>query len=109
MEFEEVLFDAHLSNIPSAAEFFGVTPQTIYRWIKYGAPTAALRAIELRAGRDRHWHGYRILGTRIHRADGFTIERADLDNWEFRIWQERQDAYDQGRAAERALYDLKPR
>lgn len=108
MDFEEQLYDASLSHPHKAAEFFGVTPQTIYRWIKYGAPKPALRAIELRAGRDRHWHGYRILGGRIYRADGFTIERSDLDNWEFRLWKERQDAYEQGRAAERALQALKP-
>lgn len=96
MDFQEILFEANLSYIPTAAEFLGVTSQTIYRWIKYGAPTTALRALELRAGRDRHWYGWRVDRDRIIRPDLRQFTIADLKNWEAEIYRTRLIAYEAG-------------
>lgn len=96
MDFQEILFEANLSHIPAAAQWLGVSETTIYRWIKYGAPTTALRALELRAGRDRYWHGWRIDRERIIRPDGHTFTVRDLANWEAELYRTRLLAYEAG-------------
>lgn len=56
MDFEEILSLAGLTRPESAAEFLGVSRQTIYRYINYGAPAMALKALEFRAGTNpRYW------------------------------------------------------
>lgn len=97
MDFKEQLFEANLSVIPRAAEFFGVTEQTIYRWIKNGAPHVAMRALELRSGRDPHRFGWRIDRNRIVRPDRRVFELWELKEWETTIWKEKMLAYEQGR------------
>jgi transposase len=91
MDFKEQLLEACISHIPTAAEFFGVTEQTIYRWIKYGAPHVALRALELRAGRDQHWHGWRIQRDQIIRPDRRVFTLSELKNWEFELYKARMN------------------
>lgn len=96
MDFKELLVDSCLSHIPHAAEFFGVTPQTIYRWIRYGAPISAHRALELRAGRDRHWYGWRIDRDRIIRPDRRHFSIEDLKHWEATLYKTELLSYERG-------------
>lgn len=96
MDFKDLLIDASLSHIPNAAEFFGVSEQTIYRWIRYGAPTTALRAIELRSGRDRHWYGWRIDQDRIIRPDRRHFTLDDLKHWEATLYKTQLLSYEEG-------------
>lgn len=96
MDFQEILFEANLAYVPTAAKFFDVSPQTIYRWIKYGAPTTAFRALELRAGRDRYWQGWRIDRDRIIRPDRRQFTIADLKNWEAELYRIELIAYENG-------------
>lgn len=81
MDFEKQLAEAQLC-IDSGAEYLGITPRTIYRYMAHGAPLMARRAIAARAGTLNHWSGYRIIDTRIIRADGRVFTRKDLDHFE---------------------------
>lgn len=97
MDFKQQLFEANLSRPENAADFFGVSEQTIYRWIKHGAPAMALKALELRSGRDRHWFGWRIDQDMIVRPDRRIFKLDDLKNYETTIWKERMLSYEQGK------------
>jgi hypothetical protein len=56
MEFKELLVRASLTNPETAADYLGVSRQTIYRYITHGAPAMALKALEFRAGTNpRYW------------------------------------------------------
>jgi hypothetical protein len=89
MDFKTQLIEASLSKPALAADFFGVTEQTIYRWIKYGPPKIALRALELRSGRDPHWFGWRIEKSAIIRPDRRVFTVNDLKNWEAELYKAR--------------------
>jgi|GEM_PF-2389031 len=97
MDFKTQLIEASLSTPHLAAEFFGVSENTIYRWLKYGAPHMALRALELRSGVDRHWYGWRIKNKEIMRPDRRIFSIEDLKNWEATLWKERMLAFEHGR------------
>lgn len=99
MTFAEALYEAHLSNINKAAAFFGVTPRTVWRWLKNGAPKIAWRALELRCGLDSHWYGWRILRDQIIRHDGVCFDLHLLSNWEWLMQLERTRAWTAGTAA----------
>jgi len=97
MDFKDVLFEANL-NPRTAAKFLDVSQRTIHRWIKNGAPTIAWRALELRAGTDPHWPGFRIDGKYFYRHDGRRFTRDELINYEYTMLIERRAGYDVAKA-----------
>jgi transposase len=87
MDFKQLLCNASLT-IEKAAQHLGVSEQTIYRYIRHGAPTMAHRALEFRAGINPDYSGLRFQRDGIWIEHRRLIERADLKNIEWMMQRE---------------------
>lgn len=92
MTFESVK-DALWWSTPEIAEFFGVSNQTVKRWIKTNsAPVAVIRCMEMAAGylpantRNAPWYGWRFKEDKIWSPQGDYFHPADLMTFT-RYWQ----------------------
>lgn len=84
MTFEEAK-DLAWWNVSEIAEFFGVSNQTVNRWIKKNdAPVAVIRCLEVLAGyfpahsKRAAWYGWRFNNGRLWSPDGDSFLPGDL-------------------------------
>lgn len=66
-------------NRHSLAKWLDVSERTVNRWIKIGAPLMAIRALELRAGQDRNWPGFRLIGCEVITPTGDRLDRSRVE------------------------------
>lgn len=78
MDFEELVARTDLSHSQIAA-YLEITPRTLYRWIKSGAPGSAWRALEYRSGYHQDWPGYRFQKGFLLTPSGHTLRAIEID------------------------------
>jgi hypothetical protein len=87
MDFKELLHRAGL-NIQAAADYLGVSDQTIYRYIRHGAPVMAHRALEFKTGTNPDYYGLRFNQRGIWAETRLIIARRDIANFDWLLQRE---------------------
>ena len=87
MDFKDLL-DLSGLTVPLAAKYLGVSKQTIYQYIRHGAPIMAHRALEFRAGTNPDYYGLRFRRDGIWVDTRRLIARADLKNFDWLVKRE---------------------
>lgn len=94
-------------NRLSLAKWLGVSERTINRWIKHGAPLVAIRALELRAGYDHQWRGFRFIGREVITPAGDRLDKSRVELFHWLMAAERDIARDQERQRLEKAMDAK--
>lgn len=80
-----------------AAQHLDVSPATIRRWIKHGAPTIAFRALEFRAGLEHHWRGFKFRGKHVITPTGLQVAAGQIDAFEYLLQLRYEIGLEKGR------------
>ena len=78
MDFQELINRTDLT-LPQIATYLEVTQRTLYRWLKNGAPGAAWRALEYRAGEHKDWPGFQFQKQKVITPAGYCIRAIEID------------------------------
>jgi len=78
MDFKELINRTDLTTA-QIANYLEITPRTLHRWIKTGAPGPAMRALEYRAGYHKDWPGFRFQTGQLITPSGNTLRAIEID------------------------------
>lgn len=77
-DFRQLIIDAELTT-QTASELFGVTERTVANWIRFDSPQYAAERLSLRAGKHRHWVGFKLLDGFIKCSNGDHVNRGQIE------------------------------
>lgn len=78
MDFRELMLAAGL-DVDSCGKYLGVSETTVYRWMKYGAPLTATRALDWCAGYNEHWKGFCFQKGKLITPSGHCLRPVEID------------------------------
>jgi hypothetical protein len=93
--FDRLLFRAGFTPA-TFAKWLRISERTVKNWRQHGAPLMALRCLELRAGYDEHWKGFRIVNNEIHTATGHTFNSFQIEQYSWFMHSQYRTGYEDG-------------